>query len=105
MFLVDGNPVLALVSGSNQLDEAKLAAASAGTSVARADAGQVRAATGFSIGGVPPLGHALTVYVDRDLLRYPEVWAAAGTPRDVFGVDPEKLQAAVAGVVADLAMG
>ncbi len=103
VFLVDASPVLALVSGSNQLDEAKLATASAGTTVARADADEVRAATGFSIGGVPPLGHNLKVYVDRDLLRYSEVWAAAGTPRDVFGVDPATLQLAIAGVVADLA--
>ncbi len=71
--------------------------------MARADADEVRVATGFSIGGVPPLGHNLKVYVDRDLLRYSEVWAAAGTPRDVFAVDPATLQLAIAGVVADLA--
>ncbi|MET0580206.1 MAG: YbaK/EbsC family protein, partial [Ilumatobacteraceae bacterium] len=66
IFGVDGDVVLALVSGANQLDEAKLAAAAGGTRCARVDADTVRAATGYPIGGVPPFGHAteLPVFVD-----------------------------------------
>lgn len=104
VFAVDGEVVLALVSGSNQLDEAKLAAAAGGQRCERVDADRVRTATGFPIGGVPPLGHAtvLRVFVDDDLLGYDEVWAAAGTPHDVFGVAPHRLVEAGGGVVANL---
>ena len=104
VFLVDGEPVMALVAGDNQLDERKLSAAGGGT-VARADADAVRAATGFPIGGVPPLGHAtaLPVYVDEDLLRWEEVWAAAGTWTDVFPITPDDLVRVSGGTVADLA--
>jgi prolyl-tRNA editing enzyme YbaK/EbsC (Cys-tRNA(Pro) deacylase) len=97
--------VLALVSGANQLDERKLGRASGGDGRARrVDAEVVRAATGFPIGGVPPLGlaSALPVYVDPDLLGHDQVWAAAGTPRHVFGVEPEALVAATEGTVVDL---
>jgi prolyl-tRNA editing enzyme YbaK/EbsC (Cys-tRNA(Pro) deacylase) len=103
VFLVNGEPVMALVAGDNQLDEAKLAAAHGGTTVGRADADAVRAATGFPIGGVPPFGHALAVYVDEDLLRWDEVWAAAGTWTDVFAIRPDELVAATSGGVAPLA--
>jgi len=104
VFLVDGEPVMALVAGDNQLDEAKLSAACAGGTVTRADADAVRAATGFPIGGVPPLGHAtaLAVYVDEDLLRWDEVWAAAGTWTDVFPVAPAELVRVSGGVVREL---
>ncbi len=97
VFLVDGKLTIALVSGSNQLDEAKLAAAAGGRRTSRADANQVREATGYAIGGVPPFGHRqpLPVFVDPDLLRYEEVWAAAGTPSAVFGVSPAKLVHAI----------
>jgi prolyl-tRNA editing enzyme YbaK/EbsC (Cys-tRNA(Pro) deacylase) len=93
IFAVDGELVLAYVSGANQLDEKKLALAADGTSCQRVDAERVREATGFPIGGVPPFGHAtsLRVFVDPDLLAFDEVWAAAGTPHDVFGIDPVKL--------------
>jgi prolyl-tRNA editing enzyme YbaK/EbsC (Cys-tRNA(Pro) deacylase) len=105
VFLVDGVAVMALVAGDNQLDERKLAGAHAGTSVGRADADAVRAATGFPIGGVPPFGHTtdLAVYVDEDLLRWDEVWAAAGTWTDVFPIAPGELVRASRGTVADLA--
>jgi prolyl-tRNA editing enzyme YbaK/EbsC (Cys-tRNA(Pro) deacylase) len=100
-------PVLALVAGDNRLDETKLAAACGAASVGRADADAVRATTGYPIGGVPPLGHPapLPTFVDRDLLRHDEVWAAAGTPRDVFAVDPARLAAAIGATPADLAVG
>jgi prolyl-tRNA editing enzyme YbaK/EbsC (Cys-tRNA(Pro) deacylase) len=61
-------------------------------------------ATGFAIGGVPPFGHSqpIPVYCDRDLLAFDTVWAAAGTPRDVFSVDPNRLAQACAVTIADL---
>ena len=99
--------MLAYVSGRNQLDEAKLATAAGGTRCARVDADTVRSATGFPIGGVPPFGHAthLRVFVDPDLLQYDEVWAAAGTWHDVFGIEPGALVRASEGVVTDLKRG
>ena len=103
VFLLDGAPVMALVSGDNQLDEAKLASAAGGGAVGRADADAVRAATGFPIGGVPPVAHDLRVFVDADLLRWDVVWAAAGTWTDVFPVEPEALVRVSGGTVADLA--
>ena len=107
IFAVDGEVVLAYVSGANQLDERKLAAAAGGQTCSRVDADVVRDATGFPIGGVPPFGHAthLRVFVDPDLLAYEEVWAAAGTWHDVFGIEPHKLVDASDGVVSDLKRG
>ncbi len=104
VFAVDDDIVMALVSGANQLDEQRLAAAAGGTECSRVDADAVRAATGFPIGGVAPFGHAtpLRIFVDPDLLEYDEVWAAAGTWHDVFGVEPHKLVEASGGVVTDL---
>lgn len=96
--------VLALVSGSNQLDEKRLAVVAGALGTSRADADAVRVATGFPIGGVPPLGLAtgVRVFADEDLLGYETVWAAAGTPRDVFSVSPAKLIEAVGATIAAL---
>ena len=104
VFGVDDEIVMALVSGSNQLDEKKLAAAAGGSKCSRVDADAVRAATGFPIGGVPPFGHSaqLRVFVDPDLLQYDEVWAAAGTWNDNFGAAPADIVRVVGGVVTDL---
>lgn len=104
IFAVDGEVLLAYVSGANQLDEDKLAAAAGGLRCARVDADAVRRATGFPIGGVPPFGHAthLRVFVDPDLLQYDEVWAAAGTWHDVFPLRPDQLVDASDAEVADL---
>lgn len=104
VFGVDGEIVMALVSGSNQLDEKKLAAAAGGAKCARVDADAVRDATGFPIGGVPPFGHVtqLRVFVDPDLLQYDEVWAAAGTWNDNFGATPADIVRVAGGVVTDL---
>ena len=92
VFLAGETPVLALVSGANRVDTDKLAAA-LGAPIRRADADAVRAATGFAIGGVPPIGHAtrLRTVLDADLLRYERVWAAAGTPNAVFPITPDEL--------------
>jgi Cys-tRNA(Pro) deacylase len=107
IFAVDGEVVLAYVSGANQLDERKLAAAAGGLKCARVDADTVYSVTGFPIGGVPPFGHKtqLRVFIDPDLLQHDEVWAAAGTWHDVFGIDPHKLVEASEGLVTDLKRG
>lgn len=104
IFGVDGEIVLAYVSGANQLDETKLAEAAGGVMCQRVDADVVRSATGFPIGGVPPFGHTtpLRIFIDPDLLRYHEVWAAAGTWHDVFGIEPQMLVEASGGAVTDL---
>ena len=104
VFTVDEVPVLALVSGDRQLDEAKLAGAAGGSVARRPDADAVRAATGFPVGGVPPFGHAtaLRVFVDEGLLRYDEVWAAAGTPHVNFAIVPRSLSRITEAVVTDL---
>lgn len=104
VFAVDGEVVMAYVSGSNQLDEKKLARAAGGAKSRRVDADVVREATGFPIGGVPPFGHAtaLRIFIDVDLLGYGEVWAAAGTWNDVFAIAPEELVRASTGTVAEL---
>jgi prolyl-tRNA editing enzyme YbaK/EbsC (Cys-tRNA(Pro) deacylase) len=94
-FTVNEVPVMALVSGVNQLDERKLAALCGvgRKQVQRASADAVKASTGFSIGGVPPFGHLtpMTIFVDEDLLQFKTVWAAAGTPFAVFAIGPQDL--------------
>ena len=104
VFGVDNEIVMALVCGSNQLDEKKLALAAGGAKCARVDADAVREATGYPIGGVPPFGHTsqLRVFVDPDLLQYDEVWAAAGTWNDNFGAAPADIVRVAGGVVTDL---
>jgi len=105
IFAVDGELLLAYVSGANQLDETKLALAAGGAKCSRVDADVVRQATGFPIGGVPPFGHDthLRVFVDPDLLGHDVVWAAAGTWHDVFALAPDQLVAASDGTVVDVA--
>ncbi|MFV0663943.1 YbaK/EbsC family protein [Denitromonas sp.] len=89
-----GQAVVVVASGDNRVSEAKVAAA-VGEALARADADFVRAATGYAIGGVAPLGHAQPVklLLDEDLQRFEVVWAAAGTPFSVFRLTPVALQA------------
>lgn len=88
-----GKPYLLLVSGANRVNE-KAVAATIGEVLQRPDAHYVREVTGFAIGGIPPFGHAtpLTTYMDRDLLNYDVVWAAAGTPESVFPASPAELR-------------
>ena len=104
VFGVDSEIVMALVSGSNQLDEKKLALAAGGAKCSRVDADAVRAATGYPIGGVPPLGLAtqMRIFYDPDLLQYDEVWAAAGTWNDVFAINPDSLALITGGLIVDL---
>lgn len=91
-----GQPYLLLVSGANRVDQA-VAAAHAGEPLDRPDAKFVREATGFAIGGIPPLGHAspITTFIDEALLGYAVVWAAAGTPDAVFPIAPARLAEAI----------
>ena len=108
-FEVAGTATMVLVSGVNQLDERKLATLCGvgRKQVQRASADAVKAATGFSIGGVPPFGHAtpLTIFVDEDLLGFEVVWAAAGTPFAVFAVAPADLLRVCGGTAVDLKKG
>jgi prolyl-tRNA editing enzyme YbaK/EbsC (Cys-tRNA(Pro) deacylase) len=87
-----GQTILLLVSGKNRVNE-KFVRDQIGEALERADADAVRAATGFAIGGIPPLGHAsvLPVLMDEDLLAFDEIWAAAGIPPSVFKVRPQEL--------------
>ncbi len=106
VFRVGDRAVVAVVSGGDRIDTARLSEA-VGAEVGRADAGFVRAATGFAIGGVPPLGHAgpVALFMDRGLFRFARVWAAAGSPFSVFAIEPERLRDAAGARVADLRAG
>jgi prolyl-tRNA editing enzyme YbaK/EbsC (Cys-tRNA(Pro) deacylase) len=97
-----GEPVLILVSGANRVDQEAIKGA-IGEALERFDADQVRALTGFAIGGVAPFGSLtpLATFMDADLLRFATVWAAAGAPNAVFEVKPKALaEATGAKVVA-----
>ncbi|MFZ5510531.1 MAG: YbaK/EbsC family protein [Pseudomonadota bacterium] len=85
--------VLVVASGSNRVDEQRVAAA-IGEPVGKADAAFVREKTGFVIGGVAPVGHAgpVIVLIDEDLLVLDPIWAAAGTPNSVFRLSPADLR-------------
>lgn len=94
VFVADDRPVIALTSGANRVDPAKLAAAAGAAFARRASPEEARAATGFAVGGTPPFGHPEPVraYLDPDLLTFEEVWAAAGTPDSVFPLSPSELR-------------
>ena len=106
LFIVGTQPTMALVSGSNRLDERKLAnlCGVGRKQVKRSTAETARAITGFAIGGVPPFGHAslLPTFIDADLQQFDTIWAAAGTPQTVFAITPPELVKATHGMVADL---
>jgi prolyl-tRNA editing enzyme YbaK/EbsC (Cys-tRNA(Pro) deacylase) len=103
VFLAGDEFILVLASGPNRVDTSALERL-LGQPVTRADADSVRGATGFAVGGVPPLGLAqpLPVYIDRDLHQYDQVWASAGTPHSVFAIAPNDLTRLTGGTVADL---
>jgi Cys-tRNA(Pro) deacylase len=106
LFLVDGRPVMTLVSGPNRLDEKKLAARFqvGRKKIKQAPAEEVLRLTGFAVGGVPPFGHKseIPVYIDADLLHHEVLWAAAGTPHSLFSLAPEALTRTTRGVIMDL---
>jgi prolyl-tRNA editing enzyme YbaK/EbsC (Cys-tRNA(Pro) deacylase) len=97
VFVADGAPVVAVLSGADRLDTAKLGRLLGARRVERADADAVREATGFPIGGVSPVGHAAPVVVDAALAGYDAVWAAAGTPNAVFETSYAELLTLAAG--------
>ena len=93
VFLADGAPVVVLTSGAHRVDTALLASQIGAASITRASADEVRAATGQPIGGVAPVGHPAPVptYIDVELKKHGELWAAAGTPHSVFDISYEDL--------------
>lgn len=103
IFLAGERPILAIASGKNRVDEKKLKNI-IGKKIRRANADQVKEATGFAIGGVPPVGHDrdLDVFIDQDLLEYDQIFAAAGSPHCVFPLSPKELCAITGGKVMDL---
>ncbi len=105
VLLADDEPVVALTSGANRVDLDAVGRLLDAEVVRMADADRARAATGFAIGGTPPLGYPrpLRVLIDRDLLDHDEVWAAAGTPDTTFPVDPRQLREASGAEPAEIA--
>jgi prolyl-tRNA editing enzyme YbaK/EbsC (Cys-tRNA(Pro) deacylase) len=103
----DAVAVLVITSGDRRVDEKKVQALVCvdGQKLGRADADFVKASTGFSIGGVSPVGHAVTpvTLIDRDLLRFDEIWAAAGHPHGVFRLHPDDLASLTGAPVVDVA--
>lgn len=102
--LSDDAPVLVIASGSNRVDEAKVAAQVG--ALGKADARFVRDNTGYVIGGVCPIGHAVkpVMLLDQDLFKHASVWAAAGHPHVVFNLTAQQLQAMTGAAVADVAL-
>jgi prolyl-tRNA editing enzyme YbaK/EbsC (Cys-tRNA(Pro) deacylase) len=99
-----GRAVLIIASGVDRVDEKK-AAAAVGEPIARADADFVREATGFAIGGVPPVGHKTKpiVLIEESLMQFAEIWAAAGTPNAVFRLAPSDLVELTGGRIVAMA--
>jgi prolyl-tRNA editing enzyme YbaK/EbsC (Cys-tRNA(Pro) deacylase) len=104
VFVADGEPVVVLCSGAARVDEKKLRALLGASGTRRATADEAKAATGFAIGGVPPFAHttAVRVIVDRGLLAFATVWAAAGLPDAVFPITPADLVRLAAATEADV---
>lgn len=93
-------PILVVASGANRVNE-RILAQQISEPVKMANAEFVREMTGFAIGGVPPLGHRhpLTIFIDEDLLKYEEIWAAAGTPHAVVKLTPDELKMITNGTI------
>jgi prolyl-tRNA editing enzyme YbaK/EbsC (Cys-tRNA(Pro) deacylase) len=102
IFMADGAPVLVMASGGHKVDLVQLAAVLEVNDITKADADQVREATGFAIGGVAPVGHPepLRTIVDIALSQFDEVWAAAGHPHYVFPTSYDELLRITAGEAA-----
>ncbi len=100
VFVADGDPVLCIVSGAHRVDTDLLADALDVAEVRPATPDEVRAATGFSVGGVPPFGHGLPVVLDAMLLEQESVWAAGGDGHSLFEVDPRALVTCTRATVA-----
>jgi prolyl-tRNA editing enzyme YbaK/EbsC (Cys-tRNA(Pro) deacylase) len=102
VFIADGDPVVCIASGEHRIDPDKIAEALDVAEIRQASTAEVRAATGYAIGGVPPLGHGLPVIFDEALLRHERIWAAAGDDHSLFCVAPRKLADGTGARVHDL---
>jgi prolyl-tRNA editing enzyme YbaK/EbsC (Cys-tRNA(Pro) deacylase) len=91
VFVADGDPVVCIAAGDHRVDEDLLADALDVAEIRQAGADEVRAATGYCVGGVPPFGHDLPVVIDETLLEHDRVWAAGGDGHSLFDVDPHRL--------------
>jgi len=100
VFVVDGEPVVVVASGRHRVDEMKVCDALDCAEVRQASADEVRAATGFAVGGVPPIGHGLPVVFDSALLDYEAIYAAGGDGNTLFEVAPRALAGCVHALVA-----
>ena len=103
--VVDDDPVVVVTSGANRVDLDKVAVYVDGSDARMAEADEVKGATGWSIGGVPPFCHAtdVPVLMDETLFDHDEVWAAAGTPTAVWPIDPGRLREISGAEPADIA--
>ena len=104
VFWSDGEPLLVMTSGAHRVDTAALAERLGRAKIQRATPDQVREATGQAIGGVAPTGHPapLVTIVDEELARYPEIWAAGGTPHTVFPMTYDELVRLTGGTIAQV---
>ena len=102
VFIADGEPVVCVASGAHRVDLDQLSAALDCAEVRQASPNEVRAATGFSVGGVPPFAHDLPVIFDAALLRYDTVWAAGGDGNTVFEIDPRTLSERIGARIAEV---
>jgi prolyl-tRNA editing enzyme YbaK/EbsC (Cys-tRNA(Pro) deacylase) len=91
VFIADGEPIVCVTSGAHRVDTDRLAELLDAAEVRPASRDEVRAATGFPVGGVPPFAHGLPVVFDVALLAHNRIWAAAGDGNSLFCVDPRKL--------------
>jgi prolyl-tRNA editing enzyme YbaK/EbsC (Cys-tRNA(Pro) deacylase) len=103
VFIADGDPVVCIASGKHRIDPETLAEVLDVAEVRQASADEVRAATGYAVGGVPPFSHGLPVIFDEALLRHQRIWAAAGDPHSLFCVAPRELADCVSATVAPVA--
>jgi prolyl-tRNA editing enzyme YbaK/EbsC (Cys-tRNA(Pro) deacylase) len=91
VFVADGDPVVCIASGAHRVDVEKLCQALDCAECRQASADEVRVATGFAVGGVPPFGHGLQVVLDETLLDHETIWAAGGDGHSLFAISPHRL--------------
>ena len=103
VFIADGDPVVCIASGAHRVDAGRLADLLDIAEVRQATPEEVRAATGFPVGGVAPFGHGLPVVFDQTLLEHDCVWAAGGDGHSLFEVDPKALAGCTSATVAAIA--
>ena len=103
VFVADGDPIVCIASGAHRVDTHLLADVLDVAEVRQASPHEVRAATGFRVGGVPPFGHGLPVIFDASLLDHDRVWAAGGDGYSLFEIDPKTLAGCTSATVALIA--